>query len=40
MLLALLVAGGALLYAAVDATADGEPYKTSLNAPVKFPVDI
>jgi len=43
MLLALLASvllGGALLPAAIDATADGEPYTVSLNDPTDFPVDI
>ncbi len=41
--LALAALGGALLLIQValfDATADGEPYSTSLNSPVSFPVDI
>ncbi|MDD9821307.1 MAG: hypothetical protein OXU98_00200 [Gammaproteobacteria bacterium] len=44
MLLALLASvllGGALLPAAIDATADGEPYEDiSLDEPASFPVDI
>lgn len=38
-LASLFVVGGALP-AAIDATADGEPYSVSLNSPAKFPVDI
>ena len=41
--LALAVLGGAVLLVQsplFDATADGEPYSTSLNSPVTFPVDI
>jgi len=39
LLASLIIIGGAL-YAAIDATADGEPYSVSLNSPAKFPVDI
>jgi len=35
-----LLIGGALVYAALDAAADGEPYTVSLNSPASFPADI